>query len=135
MSRLIYLIVTLITKLHTKFLSLNDSYGLALSDKQLHFLIFGAFGFALVFMIQPLFYWISKKFGLLFITFSYVFTIVLVVSFAIEIGQGLTGTGDMDLYDITYGILGFLVFFLIYMIGYLIYKGIKASRKQISDQQ
>ena len=100
MSRIIYLFVTLITKLHNKFLSLNDSSGLALTDKQLHFLIIGIFGFVMLALIQPLFTWLVKHDYLLVITFIYVFTVVVVISFGIEIGQAYTGDGTMDFYDI-----------------------------------
>lgn len=125
MGRIIAFIVNLIVKLHDKFLSINDNSGLALSDKQLHFIIIGLFGFALLVVIQPLFRWISKHYGLLFITFSYVFTIVLVVSFAIEIGQAYTGTGAMDFYDVASGILGFFVAFAVYLILYIIFNHFK----------
>ncbi len=121
MSRIIYFIVNLIVKLHNKFLSINDNSGLDLSDKQLHFIIIGLFGFCLLVVIQPLFKWISKHYGLLFITFSYVFTIVLVVSFAIELGQAYTGTGAMDFYDVASGVLGFFVAFAVYLILYIIF--------------
>ena len=130
MSRIIFFIVNLITKLHAKFLSLNDIFGLSLTDKQLHFIIIGVFGFCMLLVIQPIFSYISKHYGLLFISFSYVFTIVIVVSFAIEIGQAYTGTGTMDFYDIASGLLGFFVFFGIYLIGYLIYKGIKKAQAE-----
>ena len=130
MSRIIFFIVNLITKLHAKFLSLNDTYGLSLTDKQLHFIIIGVFGFCMLLVIQPIFSYISKHYGLLFISFSYVFTIVIVVSFAIEIGQAYTGSGTMDFYDIASGLLGFFVFFGIYLIGYLIYKGIKKAQTE-----
>ena len=125
MSRIIYFIVNLIIKLHNKFLSINDNSGLALSDKQLHFIIIGLFGFGLLVVVQPLFRWISKHYGLLFITFSYVLTIVLVVSFAIEIGQAYTGTGTMDFYDVASGILGFFVAFAVYLILYIIFNHFK----------
>lgn len=127
MYRIIYYFITLITKLHAKFLSINDNHGLDLSDKQLHFLIIGVFGFVMLLVIQPIFRWLSKHHAELMITFLYVFTIVVVVSFAIEIGQAYSGTGDMDFYDIASGILGFFVFFGIYLIGYLIFHGIKNS--------
>ncbi len=127
MYRIIYYFITLITKLHAKFLSINDNHGLDLSDKQLHFLIIGVFGFVMLLVIQPIFRWLSKHHAELMITFLYVFTIVVVVSFAIEIGQAYSGTGDMDFYDIASGILGFFVFFGIYLIGYLIFYGIKNS--------
>ena len=127
MSRLIYLFISIITKLHAKFLSINDNHGLDLTDKQLHFLIIGMFGFAMLVVFQPIFRWLAKHHAELLITFLYVFTIVVVVSFAIEIGQAYTGTGDMDFYDIASGLLGFFVFFGIYLIGYIIWNALKSK--------
>ena len=132
MYRIIYYFITLITKLHAKFLSINDNHGLDLTDKQLHFLIIGIFGFCMLLVLQPIFRWLSKHHAELLITFLYVFTIVVVVSFAIEIGQAYSGTGDMDFYDIASGILGFFVFCGIYLIGYLIYRGIAGSLRKES---
>ena len=127
MYRIIYYFITLITRLHSKFLSINDNRGLDLSDKQLHFLIIGLFGFGMLMVIQPIFRWLAKHHCDLLITFLYVFTIVVVVSFAIEIGQAWSGTGDMDIHDITSGLLGFFVFFGIYLILYLIVGGIRRA--------
>lgn len=121
MSQIIYYFIRLITKLHAKFLSINDTHGLDLSDKQLHFLIIGMFGFCMLLIIQPLFKWFAKHDGIMFVTFTYVFTVVLVISFGIEIGQAYSGTGDMDFYDIAYGLMGFFVFFIIYLIIYMLY--------------
>jgi len=132
MYRLIYYFITLIAKFHAKFLSINDNHGLDLTDKQLHFLIIGIFGFCMLLVIQPIFKWLSKHHAELLITFLYVFTIVVVISFAIEIGQAWSGTGDMDIYDIASGILGFFVFFGIYLIGYIIYTSIKGALRKSS---
>ena len=129
MHRIIYFLINLITKLHSRLLSLNGILGLDLSDKQLHFLIIGIFGFLMMFAIQPLFEWLSKHNGTVIITFLYVLTVVTVISFAIEIGQAYSGTGDMDLYDIASGLLGFFVFFAIYIILYIIQKSITNSLK------
>ena len=127
MSRLIYLFITLIVKLHDKLLAINDNTGLQLSDKQLHFLIIGLFGFGMICVIQPLFKWLSSKGYDILVSFLYVFTVVTVITFAIEIGQAFSGTGEMDFYDIASGILGFLVFFCIYFVCYVIYKHIKGQ--------
>ena len=61
MSRLIYIFVTIIAKLHSKLLAINDNTGLQLSDKQLHFIIIGLFGFAMICVIQPIFKWLSSN--------------------------------------------------------------------------
>lgn len=130
MTRIIYLFITFINKLHNKLFYYNDYKGLNLTDKQLHFIIIGLFGFCLLAFIQPLFAWISKHFGLLFITFSYVFTIVLMLSFAIEVGQAYSGSGTMDFYDIASGILGFFTAFAIYLIIYIVVKSVKKIGKK-----
>jgi len=130
MYRILYFLINLITRLHAKFLSINDHSGLALSDKQLHFLIIGFFGFCMLVVIQPIFEWLAKHKGTVLITFFYVFTVVTVVSFSIEVGQMYTGTGTMDLYDVASGLLGFMVFFAAYIILYLLYKGIRNAVKK-----
>lgn len=130
MYRILYFLINLITRLHAKFLSINDHSGLALSDKQLHFLIIGFFGFCMLVVIQPIFEWLAKHNGTVLITFFYVFTVVIVVSFSIEVGQMYTGTGTMDLYDVASGLLGFMVFFAAYIILYLLYKGIRNAVKK-----
>ena len=48
------------------------------------------------------------------ITWIYVFTLILVITFAIEIGQRLTKTGDMEFADIVFGIGGFIVMFAVF---------------------
>ena len=44
----------------------------------------------------------------------YVFTVILVITFAIEIGQHITHTGTLEFYDIAFGIVGFLFLFGIF---------------------
>lgn len=130
MTRIIYFFIKIISKFHSKILSLNDTSGLMLTDKQLHFLVIGMLGFGMMAVIQPIFSWLAKKGGIVFITFTYVFSFILGISFAIEIGQGMSGTGDMDFKDILSGLLGFFVFVGIYLIIYIVYKWIKSERQQ-----
>ena len=130
MYRIIYFIVNLLTKLHQKIFAINAAHGSHFTDKQLHFLIIGIFGFFMLLVMQPIFTWLTKKGGILLITFLYVMTIVVVVSFAIEIGQAFTGIGTMDFYDIASGMLGFFVFCAIYLLGYIIYKSIEPKIKE-----
>lgn len=123
MTRLINLFITFISKAHSKILTLNDVYGWALTDKWLHFIVIGIFGFCMLLVIQPIFKYLEKHDATVFITFIYVFTVVLVVTLAIEIGQAYSGSGDMDKYDVVSGVAGFFVAFGVYLIGYYIYKG------------
>ena len=137
MSGIIQLFVDVITRLHGRFMGLNDKFGWALSDKWLHFLVIGLFGLLMLIIIQPLFKWFATHDGVLFITFTYVFTVILVVTFGIEIGQAFSGTGEMDFYDIASGVGGFFIFFGVYLLGYLInkrYKIFQAIDKKIDKK-
>lgn len=125
MYRIINLFITFISKIHTKILSLNDIYGWSLSDKWLHFIIIGIFGFCMLLVVQPLFKWLEKNGATVITSFIYVFTVVIVITFAIEIGQAYSGTGDMDKYDIASGIAGFFVAFGVYLVFYYLYKNKK----------
>ena len=112
----IYRIINLITSAHTYILSLNDKNELFLNDKQLHFLVIGALGMLLVLLIHPLFLSLSKSGHTMVITWLYVFTVILVLTFAIEIGQGYSGNGNMEAADIVSGIQGFLLMFLVFSV-------------------
>lgn len=122
MKTILLFLVKIIAKCHDKIMLLNDRFGWSISDKWLHFIVIGIFGFCLLAIIQPLFKWLEKRGATLLISFIYVFTVIIVVTFAIEIGQYITGTGDMDFYDIASGIAGFFVFFGIYLVSYFVYK-------------
>ncbi len=113
MSKLLYVVVGLIAKIHSAILTWNDSCETVLSDKQLHFLVIGVIGMMMLFVIFPLFKALSKN-HVLVIAWIYVFTVMVVLTFAIEIGQGITHTGTMDFDDIVFGLVGFMVMFLIF---------------------
>lgn len=116
METFLYRIVEWIARVHDRISSLNDAYETHFTDKDLHFLVIGAIGMALVFLLQPLFSYLVHRRRTLTITWIYVFTILIVLTFAIEIGQGYTHTGTMDFDDIVSGIRGFFLFFAIYAV-------------------
>ena len=115
MSSLLYWCVDIIAKIHNKILSLNDYYEGLFNDKQLHFLVIGFLGMMMIFVIYPLFKWMAKN-HVLAIAWIYVFTLIIVITFAIEIGQKMTGTGNMEFADIVFGVAGFMVFFAIFYV-------------------
>ena len=80
----------------------------------------GAAGMAFLLLIYPLFILLSKR-HVLIIAWLYVFTVLVMLSFAIEIGQGLSGTGNMEMRDIISGLAGFMFLFLIFAFLRLIY--------------
>lgn len=116
MKNALYALVELIARVHDKFESLNDSYEYNFNDYQLHFIVIGILGMLLTFMLIPLVKWLVKRKKVLTITWIYVFTVLIVITFAIEIGQGFTHTGTMDFSDIVFGIMGFIIFFAIYAV-------------------
>lgn len=130
MKDFLYLIVEFIAKIHNKILSINDSYENVLDDKQLHFIVIGIIGMLMLFIIYPLFKWLSKN-HVLVIVWIYVFTVIIVITFAIEIGQKVTGTGNMEFADIVSGLLGFMFMFIIFaVIRWLIHMIIDLFKKQ-----
>ena len=125
MKQLLYKLVNGIARLHESILRLNDKSELFLTDKQLHFLVAGLAGMGLLLLIYPLFLALSKK-HVLAIAWIYVFTVMVVLSFAIEIGQGITNTGNMDLEDVISGLAGFMLLFFIFAFLRMIFLGIRS---------
>ena len=115
MTKFLYYCVYKLANIHEWLLRLNDTYELYLTDKQLHFVGMGLLGMGLLLVIYPLFILLSRK-HVLVIAWLYVFTILVVFSFAIEIGQGITNTGNMDLDDVISGLAGFMLLFMIFAV-------------------
>jgi glycopeptide antibiotics resistance protein len=115
MSEMLYYLVGQVARIHHAIMQWNNSCETVLSDKQLHFIVMGLLGIALLFVIYPLFQALSKH-HVLVIAWIYVFTVMVVVTFAIEIGQGITNTGNMDMEDIVYGLAGFMFLFIIFAV-------------------
>ena len=112
MGQFLYGITEQVARIHSKILALNDAYEYNFTDKELHFIVIGLLGMLLVLIIHPIFLWLAKHDHVIAITWIYVATLILVITFAIEIGQRITGTGLMEFEDIVFGIVGFLVMFV-----------------------
>ena len=110
----LYTLMEIIASLHERLMALNDARGWALSDKMLHFYVIGVLGLALVLVIHPLFKYLADNDHVMVITWLYVFTVIIVLTFAIEIGQQISGSGAMEFADIVFGIGGFLLIFLLF---------------------
>lgn len=116
MRAFLYAVVELIAEIHSYLLKLNDAYEYNFSDKELHFLIIGALGMAMIFVVHPLFKWLAKNNHIMVISWIYVFTLIIVITFAIEIGQRVTHTGAMEFADIMFGVMGFISMFLVFSV-------------------
>ena len=115
MESILETLMVMIAKSHSYILSLNDAYEKNFSDKELHFLVIGLIGMALVLVIYPLFKILSRN-HVLVIVFNYVFSLILVLTFAIEIGQWYSGSGTMDFDDVVFGVVGFLLMFVVFAV-------------------
>ncbi len=116
MEQLLYAAVALISDIHTAIMTLNDGREASFTDKELHFIVIGILGIILIFIVYPIFKWLANSGHTMVIAWIYVFTVIIVITFAIEIGQGVTGTGSMEMSDITAGVLGFLAAFAAFSI-------------------
>lgn len=112
---ILYEMTMIAAQIHESILHLNDNFELALGDKELHFLVMFALGMMLFFAVHFVFKRLAK-WSITAISFIYVFTVMTVLGFAIEIGQKITGTGEMDFRDIVAGLYGVLLFFAIYTV-------------------
>lgn len=116
MGRLLYWAVEQVAKVHRYLMGLNDAYEYNFTDKELHFLIIGAIGMAMIFVVHPIFKWLAKNDHIMVISWIYAFTLIIVLTFAIEIGQRVTGTGVMEFADIMFGVIGFLCMFAVFSV-------------------
>jgi hypothetical protein len=121
MKDFLYWVIEGITIIHRSFLQLNNRYNWSLNDKQLHFIIFGSACFILFLLVHYVFKRLAKI-SVMVISWFYTLTVAVVLAFAIEIGQKQTNTGNMEFWDIIYGINGFLFFFTIFVVILLIVK-------------
>lgn len=133
MKEILYAVMTWIGRLHDAIMRLNDSRELYLSDKALHFIVIGVVGMFGIFVVYPLFKKLSEKGHVLTIAWIYVFTMVIGLTFAIEIGQKVSGTGSMSFADIVSGVLGFLYMFAVFaLIRGIVHAARKRSGKKRS---
>lgn len=114
MKDFLYWCVGIIARIHNQIMQLNNIYGIDLTDKQMHFLVIGLLGMGMILLVYPLFRYLAKRNHEMVIAWIYVFTVVVVITFAIEIGQKISRTGNMEFADIAYGIVGFLAMFLVF---------------------
>ena len=72
MKDFLYLVVRIIAKIHNYLMGLNDAYEYNFSDKELHFLVIGILGMAMLFVVYPLFKVLSRN-HVMVIAWIYVF--------------------------------------------------------------
>jgi hypothetical protein len=132
MERLIRWAVEKIAVIHSFLLSLNDRAPVGLNDKQLHLVVVGLSGMALFALTFLVFRLIERRFrhSTLIIAFIFSLTNLIVITFAIEIGQRITRTGVMEFMDIVYGLWGFIVLFS----GYVLLLGLVSLVRRLRNR-
>lgn len=138
MKEIFHIIANIINDFHELFIVIAGKLGLELSDKSLHFWTIGIFGIVTFLIILLFFTWIAKwKWGITAISFLYTLSLLVVLSFAIEIQQGLTGEGNMEWMDIQIGLVGFLLFFGLFLfisIGVTLIRSLSKKKKEKSKR-
>ena len=93
----------------------------------------------MIFVVHPVFKWLARNNHIMVISWIYVFTLIIVITFAIEIGQRVTHTGAMEFADIMFGVFGFISMFLIFSVFrgvyHLILKLIRGDRREEEDTE
>ncbi|PKG25312.1 hypothetical protein [Niallia nealsonii] len=120
MADLFKIIAEIVNIIHDVIMVAAAQIGWQATDKDLHLWIIGIIGIVSFFIVQAAFKRLAK-WSITSISFIYTFTLVLVLVFAIEIQQGITGRGHMEFADAVVGIYGFLLFFGVY----IVFKGIR----------
>lgn len=126
-KRITDILINIIYRAHSYLLTLNDSYETYLSDKELHFLIIGIIGILMLMVFYPLFKWLAKKHLEILIAWFYVFTILVVITFAIEIAQWYSNSGIMEFRDIVAGLAGYFLMSFVFIVIVRIVELIKKS--------
>ena len=124
MAHLLKQLTLLIARIHDHISALMYSLIPGIDDKFLHFMIIGLMGLLAVLVTYPIFKALANRKLYFAITFIYVFSLLTGLTLAIEIGQKITGTGNMEFADIAAGLLGFLLMFavlviVIYLVRYI----------------
>ncbi len=130
LKQLLYKIVECIALIHDWILQLNNDYEFALSDKALHFIVIGAVGMVIFLIVHPAFKALAQRGKIGVVSWIYTTTVIIVITFAIEIGQKITHTGHMAFSDIFFGVVGFLAMHLTYTLIALVVKTIAKKVKQ-----
>ena len=122
MKDFLYWIVYRLADIHTWIMQLNNSLEPGFSDKELHFLVVGVVGMALFMVVHPIVKFLTRRGWEMAVSWLYTMTLILMLTFGIEIGQKITSTGTMDFADIVFGVGGFLAGFAIYFLLALLWK-------------
>jgi hypothetical protein len=126
----IKLTAEIVNQIHDFIELFTEKMGWNLTDKDLHFWLIGFIGIALFLSIHPILKALASL-SFTTVSFIYTFTILIVIVFALEIQQKITGRGQMEFEDAIVGLWGFIAMFAALMAVKLLFNVIfKRTRKK-----
>lgn len=132
MTEILNGIVIVMNLIHDLIITIISGLGLPVNDKMIHFFFIGFLGLALYIFVDFTFKRLAK-YGISLLSFIYTFSTIIVISLVIEIQQKITGEGNMEFSDITYGMWGFFLFLAVFIVFSLlfkvIFKKVKGNKK------
>lgn len=115
MKDFIKIVAGIVNTIHDLIMEMTSNAGLNFTDKDLHLWVFGIIGIISFFAVHLLFKQLAQH-SITAISFIYTFTVMLVLVFAIEIQQKITGRGQMEFDDAVVSIWGFILFFAVFLL-------------------
>jgi hypothetical protein len=103
-------VAEIVNQIHDLIQLFTGKMGWELSDKDLHFWLIGIIGIVLFLSIHPILKGMSQL-SFTTVSFVYTFTVLVVIVFALEIQQKITGRGQMEFEDAIVGLWGFIAMF------------------------
>ncbi|KEZ48288.1 membrane protein [Metabacillus indicus] len=136
MKEFILLMAEAVNNIHDLINSMAyQTFGLNVTDKDLHFWIMGFIGMAVFLFVYLLSKWLSKlPFGITALSFLYTMTFMFVLVFGIEIQQALTRRGNMEFIDAIVGLWGFVALFLVYIALIIVVLVIRSLFRKITNK-
>ncbi|MFJ8267988.1 hypothetical protein [Peribacillus asahii] len=137
MKEIIQMLVDIVNNLHDFIqIFVNNTLNFGLTDKDLHFWVMGIIGIMIFLFVLVVSRILTKmRFGITILSFLYTFTFMVVLVFAIEIQQALTNRGHMEFQDAIIGLLGFILFFLLFVAVSAVFLAGKKLWKQLNKKR
>lgn len=109
MKKLLFEFFNVVANIHDNIIAQTQS---VFNDKEMHFIIFGVLGLIVFIMLR----WFFKHASYTLAAISTSIFVVLVMAVAVEVGQKITNTGNLETMDAVVGVIGALVFIIMFAI-------------------
>ncbi|GAA0181825.1 hypothetical protein SH2C18_43000 [Clostridium sediminicola] len=137
MVKVLELLSFILNEIHHLLIRIFQKMGFDFTDKELHFIIIGIIGIIMFLVVNQAFKALVKL-SVEVVSFIYTITVLIVLVFAIEIEQKITGGGMMEFEDIIAGLWGFVYMFSIYILiraGVYVVKKLVKSLREKKDEK